>query len=171
MMITIGDFNAKAGTDKNEYPENIGKYGKVRVSTNGRCLLEYPKEHGMILTNTMLNHKMSHGTTWSAPDRITDHNHHDGNPMRNLYRNQIDYVLIKSTFRRLVHNSQLYGGFEINSDLKVVIMNMKLAWWKMTKKSVEKSVIINIERISNEKKAKEYKAEVEVQTKIDELNM
>ena len=50
-------------------------------------------------------------------------------------------------------------------------MNMKLAWWKMTKKSVEKSVIINIERISNEKKAKEYKAEVEAQTKIDELNM
>ena len=50
-------------------------------------------------------------------------------------------------------------------------MNMKLVWWKMTKKSVEKSVIINIERISNEKKAKEYKAEVEAQTKIDELNM
>ena len=65
MMITIGDFNAKAGTGKNEYPENIRKYGKVRVNTNGRCLLEYPKEHGMILTNTMLNHKMSHRTTWN----------------------------------------------------------------------------------------------------------
>ena len=35
-------------------------------------------------------------------------------------------------------------------------MNMKLAWWKITKKSMEKSVTINIEKISNEEKAKEY---------------
>ena len=33
---------------------------------------------------------------------------------------------------------------------------MKLAWWKITKKSMEKSVTINIEKISNEEKAKEY---------------
>ena len=50
-------------------------------------------------------------------------------------------------------------------------MNMKLACWKMKKKSVEKSVTINIEKISNEEKAKEYKAEVEAQAKIEELNM
>ena len=41
----------------------------------------------------------------------------------------------------------------------------------MTKKSVEKSVTINIEKISNEERAKEYKAEVEAQTKIEEFNM
>ena len=33
---------------------------------------------------------------------------------------------------------------------------MKLAWWKITKKSMEKSVTINIEKIRNEEKAKEY---------------
>ena len=33
---------------------------------------------------------------------------------------------------------------------------MKLAWWKITKTSVENSVTINIEKISNEEKAKEY---------------
>ena len=165
MMITIGGFNAKTGTGKNEYPENIDKNGKGRLNINGRYLLEYAKEHNMILTNTMFNHKMCHITTWTAPDRITDHNHHDGNPRRNPYRNQIDYVLMKNTFRRLVHNSRSYGGFETNSDHKAVIMNMKLAWWKMTEKSVEKSVTIN------EEKAKEYKAKVEARTKIEELNM
>ena len=45
MMITIGDFNAKAGTEKSEYPENIGKYGKGRLNANGRYLLEHAKEH------------------------------------------------------------------------------------------------------------------------------
>ena len=116
----------------NSYPENMGKYRNGRLNTNGRCLLEYAKENYMILTNTMFNHKMYHRTTWTAPDRIT-YNHHDGNPRRNPYRNQIDYVLIKNTFRRLIYNSRSYGGFETNSDHKAVIMNMKLAWSKMSK--------------------------------------
>ena len=30
MITTIGDFKAKTGTAKNEYPESIGKYGKSR---------------------------------------------------------------------------------------------------------------------------------------------
>ena len=81
-MITIGgDFNAKTRTGKNEYPENISKYGKGRLNTNGRCFLECAKEHDMILTNTIFNHKMCHGTTWTAADRIADHNHHDGSPI------------------------------------------------------------------------------------------
>ena len=50
-------------------------------------------------------------------------------------------------------------------------MNMKLSWWKMTKKSVKKSATINIEKISNEEKAKDYKAEVEAQRKIEEFKM
>ena len=56
MIITTGDFNAKIGRGKSEYPENIGKYGKGRLNTNGRCFLEYAKTHDMILTDTMLNH-------------------------------------------------------------------------------------------------------------------
>ena len=50
LMTTVGDFKAKTGTGKNEYPENIGKYGKNRLNNNGRCLLEDTKEHGMILS-------------------------------------------------------------------------------------------------------------------------
>ena len=48
---------------------------------------------------------------------------------------------------------------------------MKLDWWEITKKSVEKGVTINMEKISDEEKVKEYKNEVEAQTKIEELNM
>ena len=50
LMTTVGDFKAKIATGKNEYPENIGKYGKSRLSYNGRCLLEDIKEHGMNLS-------------------------------------------------------------------------------------------------------------------------
>ena len=41
MMITIGDFNVKTETGKTEYRENIVKYGKGRLNTNGRCFLEH----------------------------------------------------------------------------------------------------------------------------------
>ena len=34
-------------------------------------------------------------------------------------------------------------------------MNMKVDWWKMTKRSVEKSLTINIEKISNEEKLRD----------------
>ena len=111
MMITIGGFNSKTGTGKTEYPENIDKYGRGRLNTNGRYLPECTKEHDMILTNTMFNHKMCLRATSTAPERIIDHNHHDGNPVRNPYRNQIDYILIKNRFRQLVRNLRSYGGF------------------------------------------------------------
>ena len=41
----------------------------------------------------------------------------------------------------------------------------------MTKKYVKKSVPINIGKISNEEKTKEYKTEVKAQTKFEGLNM
>ena len=70
---------------KTKYPEGIGKYGKDRLNTNGRFLLEYAKERDMILTNTMLNHKICHRNTWTTPERRADQIHHDGNPRRNPY--------------------------------------------------------------------------------------
>ena len=101
----------KQGQGKLNISENIDKYGRGRLNTNGRYLPECTKEHDMILTNTMFNHKMCLRATSTAPERIIDHNHHDGNPVRNPYRNQIDYILIKNRFRQLVRNLRSYGGF------------------------------------------------------------
>ena len=123
-MITVGGFNAETRTLKAEYPEKIDKHGKGRSNKNGKCLLEYAKEHDMILANTMFNHKMCHKALRTTPERITHPNHHDGNPRRKLYRNQIGYVIIKDAFRRIANNSRSYGGFETNSDNKAVITRL-----------------------------------------------
>lgn len=55
----------------------------------------------------------------------------------------------------------MHAGFEINSDHKGVILNMKLDWRKMKNKFMENSVKVKIEKTSNEEKVKEHKAEVE----------
>ena len=43
MIITIGDFNAKIGRGKSEYPENIGKYGKGGSTQMVGAFLNMPK--------------------------------------------------------------------------------------------------------------------------------
>ena len=42
-MTAVGDFKAKTETGKNEYSENIGKYGKSKLSNNGRAFWKISK--------------------------------------------------------------------------------------------------------------------------------
>ena len=62
-LLTAGDFNAKTGRDWNDYPENIGKYGKGILNSNGKELLEFCNRQSLILTNTLFRHKMAHRAT------------------------------------------------------------------------------------------------------------
>ena len=56
-------------------PNNIGKYGKGLMNSNGEYLLEYAKEFDLYLTNTTFPHRMSHRTTWIGPQRNRDFLH------------------------------------------------------------------------------------------------
>ena len=92
LLIIGGDFiNAKTGTGNKDYPENIGKYGKGIMNSWGKRLLEICKEHDLILTNTLFNHKKCHRATWEAPYRAFTTK--DGEERKNPVRNQIDYVI------------------------------------------------------------------------------
>ena len=170
LMICCGDFNAKTGTGYEEYPRNIGKFGKGMVNSNGRFLLEYAKEFDMILTNTTFDHKMCHRTTWISPERTANHNHFDGTERRNPYRNQIDYILVKNSFRRLVQDCRSYGGFETSSDHKPVILKMKLDWWKLTKKITSTAPKINFENVHNEEMRNEYSQQVASEINKEKVN-
>ena len=48
-----GGFNAKTGREWNNYPENIGRYGKGDLNSNGKQLLEFCNRQGLVLTNTL----------------------------------------------------------------------------------------------------------------------
>ena len=58
-LVIAGDFNAKTGQEWNTYPENMGRYGKGQVNSNGRELLEFCNQQDLILTNTLFRHKMA----------------------------------------------------------------------------------------------------------------
>ena len=167
MIVTIGDFNAKTGSGYRIYPENMGKYGKGLMNSNGEYLLEYTKEFDLYLTNTTFPHRMCYRTTWTGPQRNRDHHHHDGTIRRNPYRNQIDYILTKNKHNILVQNSRSYAGFETPTDHKFVIAKFKMQWWKM-KSNVGKIIKIDIDKFNEVEKREAYKRDIIKD--IDKLN-
>ena len=71
-MIIAGDFNAKTGREWDRYPQNIGRYGKGDINSNGKELLEFCNRQNLILTNTLFRHKMAHRSIWESPANHVD---------------------------------------------------------------------------------------------------
>ena len=73
---------------------------------------------------------MAHRTTWVCPERKQEHRDKYGNIRRNPYRNQIDYILVKTQHRNMLQNSRSYSGMNTSTDHRLVVANMKLTWYK-----------------------------------------
>ena len=103
----------------------IGKYAKgEKISDNGRKLAEMCQRNNLILLNTVFKHKMAHRTTWTSPKQPKT-------PRRNLYRNQIDFILIRKQHLCLATNARSYGGTTTTSDHKLVKANFNIKWHKI----------------------------------------
>ena len=131
LLIVGGDFNAKTGSAWKDHPENMGAFGKGEVNSNGEALLEMAKNQELILSNTLFYHKMAHRTTWTCPQRINDHKDKHGQIRRNPYRNQIDYILVRTKHKQMIQNSRSYSGINTNTDHRIVITTIKLEWFKI----------------------------------------
>ena len=119
-MIIAGDFNAKTGREWEAYPDNIGRYGKGEVNSNGKELLEFCNRQGLILTNTLFRHKMAHRSTWESPA------HHSESGRKNPYRNLIDYIMIRKEQRRTIQDSRAHNGLMTYTDHRLVRAKMNL---------------------------------------------
>ena len=156
-LIILGDFNAKTGSGHNEFPEQIGKYGKGKMNSTGRTLLETCLQYELIITNTLFNHKLSHNTTWTAPFR--KFTTHDGSQRRNQIRNQIDYIIVKSKYRSYIRNSRSYGGIITDTDHKLVLANFEIEV-NLHKMNMKKELQINISELSKKENHVKYKENI-----------
>lgn len=84
-LIIAGDFNAKTGSGYWQYSENMGRYGKGRVNSNGKELLDLSSRNNLVLTNTLFCHRLKHVTTWESP--IRQFVYKDGTVRKNPFRN------------------------------------------------------------------------------------
>ena len=149
LLLILGDFNAKTGSGYRRYPENMGRFGKGLLNSNGEHLLDFAKENDLVLTNTLFQHKFAHRTTWTSLERILPHLAFDGTIRRNPYRNQIDYIITKQLHKSLFQDSRSYSGISTSTDHKLVKAVIKLDWWRM-KNQKSKSKKIDTSKLCEE---------------------
>ena len=104
--------------------------------------------NNLVLTNTQFKHKMAHRSTWVSVLKPKIER-------KNLYRNQIHYIITRKRHKLFVTNSRSYSGIETTTDHKLVKMNTRMEWYKLNT-SKTKTKIFNIDELKTKETAKTY---------------
>ena len=153
-LVVAGDFNAKTGREWNSYPENIGRYGKGDLNSNGKQLLEFCNRQGLVLTNTLFRHKMAHRTTWESPAHHADH------ARKNPYRNVIDYIMVRKELRHTIQDSRSHNGLQTYTDHRLVRTTFNLE--RIFTKKSRKQENIDMEELNDHVIKAKYAVNVEL---------
>jgi len=70
VIILMGDFNAKIGTENNGYKEVMGV---GEMNENGERFADTCALNNITIGGSMFTHKRIHKTTWVSPDHLTEH--------------------------------------------------------------------------------------------------
>ena len=108
--IIMRDFNSKVG--KGRIDNIVGPYGLGEISERGEKLVEWCKQHELVVTNTWFANHPRRRWTWTSPgDRV---------------RNQIDYILVQQRFRNSIQYSEAMTSAYCNSDHNPVLCRMQI---------------------------------------------
>ena len=119
IVLFAGDFNAKVGK-KSDARETCGRHGRGKRNLSGQSLIDFCHASDLFICNTAFQHNARHVTTW------TGHRRDGASGATVPVYNQIDYVLCKSTQRRLLLDSRSYGGWTLSSDHRLVVARLDL---------------------------------------------
>eukprot|EP00117_Sycon_ciliatum_P014866 scpid86150/ scgid14949/ Craniofacial development protein 2; p97 bucentaur protein len=98
-----------------------GSHGRGIRNVNGQSLVDYCDSNGLYLANTTFQHAARHKTTWTGWRRDVV----SGKTVPVF--NQIDYIVCRSSHKRMLQNCRSYGGMEISTDHKLVVADLDLA--------------------------------------------
>jgi hypothetical protein len=105
-LTILGDFNARFG------PEDVPHTYNCNTNDNGRRLKGVLEDYQLEAVNTQFKKRRGKLWTWKSPHDT----HH-----------QIDYILVRSKWRKSVTNCEAYGSFSpIYSDHRIVTANLSL---------------------------------------------
>ncbi|KAK2726366.1 hypothetical protein QYM36_000714 [Artemia franciscana] len=123
-LIIVGDFNAR-DVLFDTYTQVLGKFGLGQICENGIRLVNYTLMNHLVVTNTMYQNKTN--------DLLSPHSND------NVFKTQIDFVLIPQPWRSLVIDFRFYNGAHTGSksksDHKLVLEKIlfRLASWRKNK--------------------------------------
>ena len=135
-----GDFNLSVGSAHDQYPSNIGSYGKGIATEQSDILLGLLQRNNLYVTNTFFKHKLAHVTTWQS-EYIKENR-------RNPYRTQIDFVIAHSSWKRTHRDARSYINLDVSTDHRLVISKFNVDWSRVfAPKKPNKN--ISVEHLSN----------------------
>ena len=113
MLLVLGDFNARVGSDFQSWRSVIGPHGMGDCNDNGERLLDFCSNNQLLVTNTWFKHKSIHKTTWFQ----------NGN--RSRPGHIIDYILVNRRFRSSILDTRVYRSVLHESDHELVVSTLR----------------------------------------------
>ena len=108
LLVIMGDFNARVGSDCSSWNSVMGPHGIGKCNENGERLLDFCASNHMTVSNTWFQHKLLHQATWFRNSDLSRPGH------------MIDCVLINKCFRTSVLDTHVYRSTLYESDHKLV---------------------------------------------------
>ena len=140
LLAILGDFNARFG------PEDVPHTYNSSTSDNGMRLLEVPEDYQLQAANTQFSKRRGKLWTWKSP--------HD-----TYY--QIDYILVRTKWRKSVTNCEAYSSFSsIYSNHRVLTANLCLKLRAPQKEHTKPTKYVWIELSTNRDLQKSYAIEL-----------
>ena len=113
LLVILGDFNARVGSDFSSWNLVIGPHGIGECNENAERLLDFCASNQLIITNTWFQHKHLHQATWFR----------NGN--RSRTGQMIDYVLVNRRFPTSVLDTRVYRLTFHESDHKLIVSALR----------------------------------------------
>ena len=128
ICIIMGDFNAKVGSQRID--GIVGPHGLGEINSRGEQLVQWCKQHNMLITNTWFKNHKRRCWTWKSPgDRI---------------RNQIDFILASKRFQNSILASKSMPSADCNSDHIPVVCKFKFKPKRIRKPSKLPKLQLNL---------------------------
>ena len=111
-IILLGDFNARVGRYQSIWHGVIGHHGVGNMNSSGLRLLSPCSELGIAITNTFLQHRDIHKTSWMHP--------------RSKHWHLIDYVNVRRRHLNEVQITRAMRGAECSTDHRLIRSPLRL---------------------------------------------
>ena len=122
VIIVMGDFNVKIGSDNRGYEGVMGKQGLGEMNDNGERFANLCATSDVVKRGSFFQYRRIHKGTWVLPDLQTE--------------NQIDHMCIGKRFQRTLRDVRVRRGADVPSDHHLLVARLKL---KLRRKWTERA--------------------------------
>ena len=112
IIMVMGDFNAKIGSDNKGLETVMGREGVGERNVNGERIVHYCASNQLVIGGSVSQHKRIHKATWVSQESVTE--------------NQIDHICINRKLRRSLQDVRVRRGADVASDHHLLVSHVKV---------------------------------------------